>query len=68
MPLPTILAFLVSWIALLLLTKLRRLALGLLVTGTALLLLVSIPPLSERALLDLERSYPMRRLKCQNLF
>lgn len=59
MPLPVILIFLIAGLVLLMASRFRRIALGLLMLGTALLLVVSIPPLSERSLRALETSYPL---------
>lgn len=58
MPVPVVLALLVLGLALLALRR-RYLGGGLLVLGVAVLLAVSTPPLSERALASLEGRYPV---------
>lgn len=59
MPLPVVLILLTTGIVLLLVTRGKRMATLFLVAGTTLLLLITIPPFFERALMDLEHKYPV---------
>lgn len=59
MPLALSLTFLLVGLVLLLVARFRTLAKGLLFLGTIALLVLSIPPVSERALLNLENDYPV---------
>lgn len=59
MPLSIILIILIIALILLMLTRKRRTGLFILTTGTILLLVLSVPPLSQRALLTLEQTYPI---------
>lgn len=59
MPVPLILALLLSGLVLLIFTRRRRLAAVLLAAGTLVLLILSVPPLPERALMNLEQDYPV---------
>lgn len=58
MPLPLILVLLILGLVLSWMSRFRRLGMSVIAAGTTLLLLVSIPPISERALLTLEAKYP----------
>lgn len=59
MPISVVLVLLVLGLAFLLASRFRYLGLGLVALGIVLLLLVSLPPLSERALASLEGQYPV---------
>lgn len=59
MPVPIVLALLVLGLTLLFSTRMRYLGMGALVLGTGLLLIISVPPLPERALAALEGQYPV---------
>ncbi|MGM0788445.1 MAG: ElyC/SanA/YdcF family protein, partial [Thermodesulfobacteriota bacterium] len=61
MPLPVVLVLLVVGLILLVAGRRRRLGIGFIAAGTVLLLMVSFPWLSERALMDLEQDYPVLR-------
>ncbi|MFN2342288.1 MAG: YdcF family protein [Desulfonatronovibrio sp.] len=59
MPLSIILIILIIALSLLMLTRKRRTGLFALIAASILLLTLSVPPLSQRALLTLEQTYPV---------
>jgi uncharacterized SAM-binding protein YcdF (DUF218 family) len=59
MPLPIILALLLAALILPVFTRNRFIPMGLLALGTGLLLIISVPFLSEKALFELENEYPV---------